>query len=230
MIGVLVLTGFTWWILALRGAPHRLRQGVVIGGTAFALMIGVIDPGARPDPAAFASWGKALVFASLAAVPIGVYVIFLRRLRERANPGTSAKPAHPTGFVLIEDDAALTREVLAKFAVENAAHAPWDREAFSIAYRDTEGEVTASGHIILNMGLAEFRRIWVEPSARGKGLGAALLAKMEEVARDKGARRAALDTYSWQAEGLYAKAGYREVGRLAYPAGAERIYMSKDLV
>ncbi|MEO0913770.1 MAG: GNAT family N-acetyltransferase, partial [Pseudomonadota bacterium] len=67
------------------------------------------------------------------------------------------------------------------------------------------------------------------PDARSRGLGRRLMGEIEREAAARGAGRALLDTYSWQAEEFYAGLGYGELARVAYPAGAERIYMVKDL-
>ncbi|MBV8750428.1 MAG: GNAT family N-acetyltransferase, partial [Candidatus Eremiobacteraeota bacterium] len=42
---------------------------------------------------------------------------------------------------------------------------------------------------------AELKRMWVAPSARGRGLGRALLAELERLARDGGARALRLETH-----------------------------------
>lgn len=56
--------------------------------------------------------------------------------------------------------------------------------------------------------------LYVEPSARGDGLGAALLRRVEEEGRRQGARRVLLNTFSFQAPGFYEKQGYRCFGAL----------------
>jgi DNA-binding MarR family transcriptional regulator/GNAT superfamily N-acetyltransferase len=61
--------------------------------------------------------------------------------------------------------------------------------------------------------LSELKRLWVSPSARGLGLGRRLLAELETLAADRGARVARLDTHSALVEAisLYRSAGYREI-------------------
>ncbi|GAA2348234.1 GNAT family N-acetyltransferase [Saccharopolyspora halophila] len=62
-------------------------------------------------------------------------------------------------------------------------------------------------------GIAEIRRMWISPALRGRGVGKALLAALEEHARELGCTEVRLDTASelTEARALYAKAGYREV-------------------
>ncbi len=55
----------------------------------------------------------------------------------------------------------------------------------------------------------EVKRMWVAPASRGRGLGAALLARLEQRARELGATRAVLDTRSLLgAVPLYERHGY----------------------
>ena len=61
--------------------------------------------------------------------------------------------------------------------------------------------------------VAELKRIWVAPSARGLGLGRRLLEELERHARESGAKLARLDTNRalTEAMALYRRSGYREV-------------------
>jgi GNAT superfamily N-acetyltransferase len=60
---------------------------------------------------------------------------------------------------------------------------------------------------------AEVKRVYVVPAARGRGVGQALLAEAEKVARDHNAVTMRLDVREdlVEARGLYTKAGYVEV-------------------
>jgi DNA-binding MarR family transcriptional regulator/GNAT superfamily N-acetyltransferase len=62
-------------------------------------------------------------------------------------------------------------------------------------------------------GVAELKRIWVAPAARGLGLGRRLLEELERRARECGATVARLDTNKalTEAISLYRRSGYREV-------------------
>lgn len=64
-------------------------------------------------------------------------------------------------------------------------------------------------------GVADAKRMWVAPRARGLGLGRRLLAELERHARDAGVRTLRLDTNRalTEAIGLYRAAGYEEIER-----------------
>jgi GNAT superfamily N-acetyltransferase len=72
--------------------------------------------------------------------------------------------------------------------------------------------------------------LWVEEAQRGAGLGSRLLAEAEAAAVGRGARRAFLDTFSFQAEPFYARRGYRVFGALdGFPGPHRRVWMTKPL-
>lgn len=54
--------------------------------------------------------------------------------------------------------------------------------------------------------------LYLEPAARGRGLGAALLRRVEEEGRRQGARRVILNTFAFQEPGFYERQGYRRFG------------------
>jgi GNAT superfamily N-acetyltransferase len=77
---------------------------------------------------------------------------------------------------------------------------------------------------------AEVKRMWVDPSARGTGLGRRLLAALEELAVDLGHRRVLLDTnlVLGEAVALYERAGYERVERYNDNPYAQAFF-AKDL-
>lgn len=80
------------------------------------------------------------------------------------------------------------------------------------------------------LGWMEIHVLWVDPEQRAAGLGASLLRACELEAMELGAHSSRLDTFDWQAETFYRRHGYACFGRLPdYPAGHERIFMSKRL-
>jgi GNAT superfamily N-acetyltransferase len=79
-------------------------------------------------------------------------------------------------------------------------------------------------------GCCEIKQLWVDGPARGRGLGAALLARAEAEATRRGCRQMLLSTHSFQAPGLYRARGFTEVGRVSdYPRGFDNIVFVKRL-
>jgi drug/metabolite transporter (DMT)-like permease/GNAT superfamily N-acetyltransferase len=84
---------------------------------------------------------------------------------------------------------------------------------FLVVYDD--GEAVACGGIrALPDGSAEVKRMYVAPDARGRGIGAQLLDRLENEARRLGYPRLRLDTGAQlkEAQALYRAAGYAEIG------------------
>ncbi|MFC7221398.1 GNAT family N-acetyltransferase [Streptomyces polyrhachis] len=79
-------------------------------------------------------------------------------------------------------------------------------------------------------GTCEFKRIYVRPAARGRGLGRRLLLAAEEEAVLLGARRIILNTRTvlTEARGMYASHGYAEIPRYIDEDWAEHCF-AKDL-
>ena len=81
--------------------------------------------------------------------------------------------------------------------------------------------------------VGELKRMYVAPDARGKGVGRALLDRLEAEARSLGVTRLVLETGTRQAEALalYRRAGFTEIAPYGeYAASsATSICMAKDL-
>jgi GNAT superfamily N-acetyltransferase len=72
--------------------------------------------------------------------------------------------------------------------------------------------------------------MWIRKDLRGQGYGTKLLTLAEDEARQRGAKHAYLDTFSFQAPDFYKKQGYEEFGRLDnFPGQYTRYFFSKDL-
>lgn len=83
---------------------------------------------------------------------------------------------------------------------------------FVAGYED--GAAIAGGGVKrLGDGLAEIKRMYVDPGHRGRGHARALLGALEDLARDLGYARVRLDTGAQQphARALYLSAGYLEI-------------------
>lgn len=119
--------------------------------------------------------------------------------------------------------------LLKRFALFNRAHSTWGRSSFTASLYDDEGGLRGGAHASLNMGMAEVRALWLDEDCRGGGNGRNLMMALEKEARRRGAKRAMLDTYEWQARDFYEKLGYGLFGEIDYPDGYKRFFMVKDL-
>lgn len=63
--------------------------------------------------------------------------------------------------------------------------------------------------------IAEIKRVWTAPQARGRGVASAIVRHLEDIARSRGVSVLRLDTNRnlAEAKALYLKAGYREIPR-----------------
>ena len=72
--------------------------------------------------------------------------------------------------------------------------------------------------------------LWVKDELRGRGYRHRLLTLAEDEARQRGAKNAYLDTFSFQAPDFYKKLGYQDFGELGdFPAGHTRYFLKKEL-
>jgi GNAT superfamily N-acetyltransferase len=122
----------------------------------------------------------------------------------------------PDGARLIQ---ALNAELLTTFPEPGATHfSLTDAQvsigdgAFLIAYID--GAAVGCGAVRrLDDGMAELKRMYVSPSERGKGVGRALVAALEQEARQLGAAEVVLETGTRLAPAieLYKAMGYSRI-------------------
>ncbi len=112
-----------------------------------------------------------------------------------------------------------------------AQHLEDGRGTFLVARDD--GRAVACGAVrMLDQTTAEVKRMYVEPDQRGKGVGRALLARLEASARQFGARRLVLETgtQSPDALALYRRAGFTQIGCWGeYAASPTSVCMEKSL-
>ncbi|MGH7335512.1 MAG: GNAT family N-acetyltransferase [Candidatus Rokuibacteriota bacterium] len=122
--------------------------------------------------------------------------------------------------------AALNAELSARYPEDGATHFRLDvdevapgRGAFLVAHVD--GEAVGCGAIRrLDGDMAEIKRMYVRPAARGRGVGGALLAALESEAHRLGVTRLVLETGERQPEAL---ALYRGAGFVVIPAFGEYV-------
>jgi len=117
---------------------------------------------------------------------------YLRELSERFDTGYDPKAAAPT---------------------DDTQFMPPDG-VFVVARLD--GRAVGCGALKRpHAGTGEIKRLWIDPSTRGLGVGRKLLTALEDMARDMGLSRIRLDSNRALVEAiaLYRKCGYAEVGR-----------------
>jgi GNAT superfamily N-acetyltransferase len=133
-----------------------------------------------------------------------------------------------------ELDAELNRlypEEGANFLLLDTAEVEEGRGAFLVAWAGNE-PVGCGAVRLRDARTAEIKRMYVVPSARGRGAGVQLLAMLETEARRLGAHRAVLETGERQlaALALYARAGYVVIPAFDEYAGAPHsLCMAKAL-
>jgi putative acetyltransferase len=102
--------------------------------------------------------------------------------------------------------------------------------AFFVARQ--EGEVLGTAALADKGGYGEVKSMFVSEAARGLGVGAALLARLEQEARAQGHAAMMLETGNLlhAAHRLYARAGFTERARFGdYPDAASSLFMEKRL-
>jgi DNA-binding MarR family transcriptional regulator/ribosomal protein S18 acetylase RimI-like enzyme len=131
-------------------------------------------------------------------------------------------------------DAAVAREAVGRYFGELGerfgfvAGAP-DREGrFFVAVAD--GAAVACGGVrTLPDGRAELKRLWVDASWRGAGLGGRMLRHLEAVAADDGHAEVVLDTKAGltEAVALYERAGWQRIDRYNDNPEAELFFVKR---
>jgi GNAT superfamily N-acetyltransferase len=127
---------------------------------------------------------------------------------------------------------ALNAELTAQYPEPGATHFGLDAEevaadkgAFLVGYLD--GEPVACGALrCVDVGVAEIKRMFVIPAARGRGFSRAVLTALEVCARKLGIRRLVLETGPRQ---LAALALYRRAGFVAIPRFGEYTHSELSL-
>ncbi|MCL6284252.1 GNAT family N-acetyltransferase [Ruegeria sp. 2012CJ41-6] len=131
-------------------------------------------------------------------------------------------------FECIEPDEDAYADYSARFGQYNQDGSGWRVQTFSLILRDGE-RIIAGGRGHVYLGALEVRGLWVDDLLRGQGVGSDLFRAIEQEAKRRGATKAMLYTYSWQAEAFYEAYGYKEFARFDFPKGHYRVDMQKAL-
>src|SRR5262245_11512786 len=102
-----------------------------------------------------------------------------------------------------------------------------------VAENSFDNSLVGCGALVINEGFCEIKRMFVLPSARGKGAGFMLLRSLENIALEKGFEKVYLETgiHQPEAAGLYEKAGYKRTEAFgSYSPDPLSVFMVKELM
>jgi putative acetyltransferase len=105
-------------------------------------------------------------------------------------------------------------------------------EVVFLVARDAHGRALGCGAFVKRAGYAEVKRMYVDPEARGQGVGGALLADIAQRAVQAGMGSLKLETGIHQPEaiGLYERDGFRYIEPFGdYQPDPLSLFMHKDL-
>ena len=103
-------------------------------------------------------------------------------------------------------------------------------QGLCLALFSPENEIVGGVIAEVNWDWLFINVMWVKEELRGQGYGKSLLMRVEQEARQRGARNSYLDTFSFQAPDFYKKHGYQVFGVLeGFPEGHQRLYLTKQL-
>ena len=103
-----------------------------------------------------------------------------------------------------------------------------DTVAKHVAVHDPEGEVVATGRLMLLGHVAKVQRVAVSSELRGAGVGRLVMAGLETLAAADGAREIRLSSQR-EAVGFYERLGYQGQGAPYLEAGIVHLAMSKPV-
>lgn len=91
----------------------------------------------------------------------------------------------------------------------------WPKDMPSLSFTaQVEGELAGGIVAYLGADTVEVEHLFVHERFRGRGIARALLARVESQAQERGARKILLNTYGFQAPGLYRYLGFQEVATI----------------
>ena len=131
----------------------------------------------------------------------------------------------------IDDEvSAAERETVLKGlrAFNEAMIGPANDRPVELVVRDAEGVVIGGLLGNTKWGWLYVDKLWMSDAARGRGIGSRLLARAEEIARERGCVGAFLSTFEHQARPFYEARGYHVFGTLdGFPAATRQFYLCK---
>ncbi len=172
-----------------------------------------------------------LGYAELGVMPDFVWNAGRHYFRKTVSP--RPVPALPDGLRLDLSEPPTPEEVK---AVEDGLDQHWtervpDRYALiGAAANDGAGGRAAGATGVIDGDWFTLVDLWVEPEARGRGLGAAMLDALEDAARTAGCRYATAMPMAWQTPDFFARRGYAVALHVDdYVLGRARTWFRKRL-
>ena len=105
-----------------------------------------------------------------------------------------------------------------------------DGEGLGFEIRDDEGRIVGVTAGYTWAGVSEIKQMWVDAAYRGRGYGVALLNAMVAEAERRGVKRIWVSSYSFQAPGMYEKAGFRRMAVFEdWPDGHTNVILCKTV-
>jgi GNAT superfamily N-acetyltransferase len=105
---------------------------------------------------------------------------------------------------------------------------PANDQPVELVVRDPDGVVIGGLLGNTKWGWLYVDKLWISDAARGHGMGSRLLARAEEIARERGCVGAFLSTFEHQARPFYEARGYQLFGTLdGFPAATRQFYLCK---
>ncbi len=109
-------------------------------------------------------------------------------------------------------------------------HGPRDEKLFALAARDENGGWIGGVNGVIHWRWLYVSQFYLSPEWRGNGLGRALLAEVENFARENACVGLYLDTFEAGPLDFYVKCGFAIAGQIEnFPPGAARTFLSKAL-
>jgi GNAT superfamily N-acetyltransferase len=105
-----------------------------------------------------------------------------------------------------------------------------DRQPLNILIRDTPDSPILGGILgRTSLGLLFVELVYLPEHLRGTGLGARMMAMVEQEARNRGCKGGVLYTISFQAPGFYQRLGWEVFGTIPCdPPGTARVFLRKE--
>lgn len=130
-----------------------------------------------------------------------------------------------------DPDPELVQRVVHRLVAANDRVAPPENHTRLAAFASADDALVGGALGYTHWDWLFVSHLWVDATRRDKGVGSALMDRIETAAVARGAHAAHLDTYDFQALGFYEKRGYRVFGQLDdYPTGHTRYFLMTTLV